>query len=56
MAAGFKDATTLRIYDHPGIQLSDRLSLVLRMHDEDGVADPVEDEAISTSTGFLPVV
>jgi hypothetical protein len=35
MAAGFKDATTLRIYDHPpGIQLSDRLSRVLRMHDE----------------------
>jgi hypothetical protein len=56
MAAGFKDATTLRIYDHPGIKLSDRLSRVLRMHDEDGGADPIDEEAISTSTGCLPVV
>jgi hypothetical protein len=37
MAAGFKDAATLRIYDHPGIQLSDRLSEVLRIHDTDNV-------------------
>jgi hypothetical protein len=56
MAAGFKDATTLRIYDHPGIQLSDRLSHVLRIHGEEGEHDPIEDEAISTSTGCFPVV
>jgi hypothetical protein len=57
MAAGFKDATTLRIYDHPGIQLSDRLSRVLRIHGEEGEPDPMEEEkAISTSTGCCPVV
>jgi hypothetical protein len=50
MAAGFKDTTTLRIYDHPGIQLSDRLSHVLRIHDEEGEATPEGERAISTGT------
>jgi hypothetical protein len=36
MAAGFKDQTTLRVYNHPGIQLSDRLSRVMLLHDEKG--------------------
>jgi hypothetical protein len=35
MAAGFKDQATLRIYDHPGILLGDRLSHALQLHDDD---------------------
>jgi hypothetical protein len=35
MAAGFKDQATLRVYNHPGIRLSDRLSQVLLLHDEE---------------------
>jgi hypothetical protein len=35
MAAGFKDQATLRVYNPPGIRLSDRLSQVLLLHDKE---------------------
>ena len=52
MAAGFKDQATLRVYNHPGIKLSARLSQAMRIHDGGELTPPAPPDGTEpTSTG-----